>query len=205
MKSWGPISLSAGLLFPYPEKMEHKLETTSYQYIGDSNIKILNKPHSPIESKVPHLRLIPMLSMMHRNLYRPSFSRRVYSHQFPLSNECNVLAREQIFIAVRSSSILTSHGFFVSWDYLFSTHPRWQRTPGWAGRMMTLPLEISAPRPAHCIHWRVDTGLLKEGRYEFCWVWCTWRGEEVLTALLGHEVGSKFFMFIVSGAKHCVA
>jgi hypothetical protein len=26
---------------------------------------------------------------------------------------------------------------------------------GWAGWMMTLPLEISAPRPAHCIHWRV--------------------------------------------------
>ena len=54
-------------------------------------------------------------------------------------------------------SVLPSQGFFVSWDSLCSTHPRRQRTPGLAGRMMTLPLEISAPRPAHCIHWRVGT------------------------------------------------
>ena len=94
---------------------------------------------------------------LHRNSYRPSFSRPVSSLQFPLSNECNVLAGEQIFLVVRSSSILTSQGFFVSWDSLFSNHPRRQRTPCCAGRMMTLPLEISAPLPAHCIHWRAGT------------------------------------------------
>ena len=32
-----------------------------------------------------------------RNLSRPSFSRLVSSPQFPLSNKCNVLAREQSF------------------------------------------------------------------------------------------------------------
>ena len=30
MKGRGPVSLSAGLHFPYPEKVEEKLETTFY-------------------------------------------------------------------------------------------------------------------------------------------------------------------------------
>ena len=89
--------------------------------------------------------------MVHRNSYRPYFSRQVSSLQFSLSNKCNVLAGEQIFLAVRASSILTSQGFFVSWDSFFSTHPWRQRAPGWTGRMMNLLLEISAPQPAHCI------------------------------------------------------
>ena len=93
-----------------------------------------------------------LVAQKQRNSYRPSFSRPVSSLQFTHSNGCNVLAGEQIFLEVRSSSILTSKGFFVSWDSLFSTHPRRQRAPGWAG-----PLEISAPRPAHCIHWRLGT------------------------------------------------
>ena len=46
----------------------------------------------------------------HQNSYRPSFSRPVSRPQFPLSSECNVLAGEQIFLAVRSSSILPSQG-----------------------------------------------------------------------------------------------
>ena len=45
---------------------------------------------------------------MQGNLSRPSFSRPVSSPQFPLSNECNVLAGEQRFLVVRSSSILPS-------------------------------------------------------------------------------------------------
>ena len=43
MKGWGPVSLSAGLLFTYPEKGEQKLETTSYPFIGASSITIIQK------------------------------------------------------------------------------------------------------------------------------------------------------------------
>ena len=43
-----------------------------------------------------------------RNLSRPPFSRPVSSPQFPLANERKVLAGEQRFLAIRSSSILPS-------------------------------------------------------------------------------------------------
>ena len=45
MKGWRPVSLSAGQIFPYPEKVERMLETTSYHYIKASHIKILQKHH----------------------------------------------------------------------------------------------------------------------------------------------------------------
>ena len=43
MKGWGPVSMSAGLLFQYHEKVEHKFETTSNHYSGASNTNLLQK------------------------------------------------------------------------------------------------------------------------------------------------------------------
>ena len=43
LKGWGPVSISAGLLFPYYEKVEQKFETTSYHCSGASNTKFLQK------------------------------------------------------------------------------------------------------------------------------------------------------------------
>ena len=77
------------------------------------------------------------LHFVQRNLSRPSFNRPVSSPQFPVSHECNVLAREQRFLVVKSSSILPSQWFFVSRDELKGGSLRRQRTPGQArlGRM----------------------------------------------------------------------
>ena len=43
MKGWGSVSISAGLLFPFHEKVEQKFETTSNHYSGASNTKFLKK------------------------------------------------------------------------------------------------------------------------------------------------------------------
>ena len=43
MKGWGPVSLSLGLLFPYPEKVEMKLKITFYQLFWSLNNIILEK------------------------------------------------------------------------------------------------------------------------------------------------------------------
>ena len=43
MKGWGPVLISAGLLFPYHEKVEQKFETTSNHYSRASNTKFLQK------------------------------------------------------------------------------------------------------------------------------------------------------------------
>ena len=112
-----------------------------------------------------------------RNLSRPPFSRPVSSPRFPLSNECNVLAREQRFLVVRSSSILPSQWFFVSRDELKGGSLRRQRTPGQArlGRMdddltaRNLWSPASTLHSLECGNWGLDTGPLKGGRDEFRW------------------------------------
>ena len=43
MKGWGPVSISTGLLLPYHEKVEQKFKTTSYNYSGAPNTKLLQK------------------------------------------------------------------------------------------------------------------------------------------------------------------
>ena len=43
MEGVGPVSLSAGLLLQYPEKVEQKHETTSYHFKGATNTIILQK------------------------------------------------------------------------------------------------------------------------------------------------------------------
>ena len=43
MKGWGPVSMSAGLLFPYHETVEQMFETTSNHYSGASNTKFVQK------------------------------------------------------------------------------------------------------------------------------------------------------------------
>ena len=55
MKGLGPVSMSAGFLFPYHVKVEQKFETISCHYSGASNTKFLQKIFMKRETPLPSL------------------------------------------------------------------------------------------------------------------------------------------------------
>ena len=114
MKVWGPVLPSAGLCFKYPEKVEQKLETTSYFYIGASNIKSYKKRFLKNKNNT----FIKFIIFKASALWADAFSRDVCLYIYIYISVCPLFM--SFFLGL--SFALRSHDQFKASDWLTLIH-----------------------------------------------------------------------------------